>query len=129
MRKAISTEGAPAPVAPYSPGIKAGEMIFLSGQLGLDADTGHLVPGGAREQAEKALSNIAALATAAGGSMDDVVKTTVFMADLAEFGSINELFAKSFDHPRPARSAVEVSALPLGALVEIEAILCRGSHN
>ncbi len=129
MRKAINTNGAPAPVAPYSPGIQAGEMIFLSGQLGLDANTGQLVPGGAREQAERALKNIAALANGAGGSMDDVVKTTVFMTDLAEFGPINSLFEEFFDQPRPARSAVEISALPLGALVEIEAILCRGGNH
>jgi len=129
LRKVIRAEGAPEPVAPYSTGIEAGEMIFLSGQLGLDANTGLLVQGGAREQAKKALSNIAALAKGAGVSMDDVVKTTVYMTDLAEFEQINELFAESFDQPRPARSAVEVSALPLGALVEIEAILCRRSHD
>lgn len=118
---AISSDAAPAALGPYSAGIKAGGMVFLSGQLGLDPKTGQLADG-VVAQAEQSLKNIEALLAAAGVALDNVVKTTVFLADIADFTAVNEVYASKFPEPYPARSAVQVGALPAGALVEIEAI-------
>lgn len=118
---AISSDAAPAALGPYSAGVKAGGMVFLSGQLGLDPKTGQLADGVAA-QAEQSLENIEALLAAAGAALDNVVKTTVFLADIADFAAVNEVYASRFPEPYPARSAVQVGALPAGALVEIEVI-------
>lgn len=118
---AISSDAAPAALGPYSAGIKAGGMVFLSGQLGLDPKTGRLADG-VVAQAEQSLENIEALLAAAGAALDNVVKTTVFLADIADFTAVNEVYASKFPEPYPARSAVQVGALPAGALVEIEVI-------
>ena len=118
---AISSDAAPAALGPYSAGIKAGGMVFLSGQLGLDPKTGQLADG-VVAQAEQSLKNIEALLAAAGAALDNVVKTTVFLADIADFTAVNEVYASKFPEPYPARSAVQVGALPAGALVEIEVI-------
>lgn len=118
---AISSDAAPAALGPYSAGVKAGGMVFLSGQLGLDPKTGQLVDG-VVAQAEQSLENIEALLAAAGAALDNVVKTTVFLADIADFAAVNEVYASRFPEPYPARSAVQVGALPAGALVEIEVI-------
>lgn len=118
---AISSDAAPAALGPYSAGIKAGGMVFLSGQLGLDPKTGQLADG-VVAQAEQSLKNIEALLAAAGVALDNVVKTTVFLADIADFTAVNEVYASKFPEPYPARSAVQVGALPAGALVEIEVI-------
>lgn len=118
---AISSDAAPAALGPYSAGIKAGGMVFLSGQLGLDPKTGQLADG-VVAQAEQSLENIEALLAAAGAALDNVVKTTVFLADIADFTAVNEVYASKFPEPYPARSAVQAGALPAGALVEIEVI-------
>lgn len=118
----IASENAPAALGPYSAGIAAGNLAFLSGQLGLDPATGELADG-VVAQAEQALKNVEALLTAAGATFDNVVKTTVFLADIADFNAVNEVYGSRFTEPFPARSAVQVGALPKGALVEIECIV------
>lgn len=118
----IASENAPAALGPYSAGIAAGNLAFLSGQLGLDPSTGELADG-VVAQAEQALKNIEALLTAAGATFGNVVKTTVFLADIADFDAVNEVYGAHFTEPFPARSAVQVAALPKGALVEIECIV------
>lgn len=107
------------PAGPYSPLVRAGEWLVLSGQLGLRE--GALVEGGVREQARQALANVRALLEAEGASLGDVVKTTVFLVDMGDFAALNEVYADALGEHRPARSAVAVSALPMGALVEVEA--------
>lgn len=118
----VSSPDAPAALGPYSAGIKTGEMVFLSGQLGLDPQTGKLAEGGVVAQAQQSLKNIEALLAAAGATFDNVVKTTVFLADIADFAAVNEVYASKFTEPYPARSAVQVGVLPAGGLVEIEVI-------
>lgn len=108
-----------APVGPYSPIVRAGGWLVTSGQIGLDS--GALVAGGVRAQSVQALANLRALLEAEGASLDWVVKTTVFLVDMADFGAMNEEYATAFGTHRPARSTVAVAALPLGALVEVEA--------
>ena len=119
---AVSSAEAPAALGPYSAGIKTGQMVFLSGQLGLDPQTGKLVEGGVVEQARQSLRNIGALLAAAGATFENVVKSTVYLADIADFAAVNEVYAAAFSEPYPARSAVQVAALPAGGLVEIEVI-------
>jgi 2-iminobutanoate/2-iminopropanoate deaminase len=121
-RHVTTTSSAPAAVGPYSQAIRCGDMIYTAGQLGLDPETGKLVEGGIQAQARQALRNLQAILTASGSSMADVVKTTVFLQDMADFGAMNEVYAAFFADAPPARSAVQVAALPLGGLVEIEAI-------
>ncbi len=118
----IASENAPAALGPYSAGIATGNLAFLSGQLGLDPATGELADG-VVAQAEQALKNVEALLTAAGATFDNVVKTTVFLADITDFNAVNEVYGSRFTEPFPARSAVQVGALPKGALVEIECIV------
>lgn len=120
-KTAISSTNAPAAIGPYSPGIKTGNMVFLSGQLGLNPATGKL-PEGVVAQAEQSLANVEALLAEAGATFANVVKTTVFLADIADFAAVNEVYAGKFAEPFPARSAVQVAALPAGGLVEIEVI-------
>lgn len=119
----IRTTNAPAPLAgaPYSQAIREGDMLFVSGQVPLDPD-GTLVAGGIAEQTRQSLANITAIVAAAGGSLANVVKTTVYMTDLGEFGAMNGVYAEAFGGHAPARATVQVAALPAGARVEIDAI-------
>jgi 2-iminobutanoate/2-iminopropanoate deaminase len=124
-RHAVSTSGAPAAIGPYSQGISTAGLVFCSGQIGLDPATGSLVEGGVEAQAERALRNLAAVLDAAGCSFGDVVKTTLFLADIADFTSVNAVYGRFMPDPPPARSTFAVGALPKGALVEVEAIAER----
>lgn len=120
----IISAKAPAAIGPYSQGIAVGEFVFASGQIPLGAD-GALVPGGVAEQTEQCLKNATAVLLAAGLTLNDVVKTTVFMTDLGQFAAMNEVYGKHFKVPYPARSTVQVVALPKGAAVEVEVLAVR----
>jgi 2-iminobutanoate/2-iminopropanoate deaminase len=120
-RVAIATQAAPAAVGPYSQAIKTGDLVFASGQLGLDPATGKLQEG-VEAQTRQALANLSAVLSASGASMADVVKTTIFVVDIREFGTVNSIYGTVFPTPPPARSTVQVAALPLGGLIEIEAV-------
>lgn len=122
MRQQVETGGAPAAIGPYSQAIRVGELVFAAGQVGLDPASGELVQGGVAEQTERALRNVTAVLDAAGASLERVVKTTVFLADMDDFAAMNEVYARHFSAPFPARSTVAVKTLPKGALVEVEAI-------
>ena len=123
MKRAVLTPRAPAPVGPYAQAVVAGGLLFASGQIPLDPASGRFVPGEIEAQTERVLENLSAVLEAAGASLDQVVKTTVFLADLAHFPRMNAVYARYFAaDPKPARSTVQVAALPLGALVEIDAI-------
>ncbi len=124
-RIAVSTSSAPAAIGPYSQAIAAGELVFCSGQLGLDPASGTLVDGGVAAQAEQALRNLREVLGAAGLTFADVTKTTIFLADMADFAAVNEVYGRFVADPPPARSTVGVAALPKGGLVEIEAIASR----
>ena len=119
---AISTTNAPAAIGPYSQAIKVGELVFVSGQLPIDPATGAFAEGGIKELTRQSLTNMKAILEEAGTSMANVVKTTVFLADINDFAAMNEVYAEFFAAPFPARSAVAVKTLPKGALVEIECI-------
>lgn len=121
QRNIIQTDQAPAAIGPYSQAIQAGNLIFASGQLGLDPQTGKLQEG-VEAQARQALLNIKAVLQAANSSVDRVVKTTIFLADMSDFAAVNAVYGEVFDQAPPARSTVQVAALPLGGLVEIEVI-------
>lgn len=123
-KKQITSEKAPAAVGPYSHAIAVPDLVFISGQLPIDRETGTF-PDGVEEQAHQSLKNLRAVAEAAGATLGDVVKTTVFLADMNDFKVVNAVYATYFSQPFPARSAVEVARLPLGAKVEIEAIVFR----
>ena len=127
-RQAIQSNGAPAALGPYSQGIRSGEFVFCSGQLGLDPATGELADG-IEAQAERSLRNLQSVLDAAGLSFDDVVKTTIFLADVNDFATVNAVYAKFMPTPPPARSTVGVAALPKGGLVEIEAIARRALRD
>jgi 2-iminobutanoate/2-iminopropanoate deaminase len=127
-RQAVSTAGAPAAIGPYSQGIDADGLVFCSGQLGLDPATGDLVEGGVEAQAERALRNLQAVLDAAGATFGDVVKTTIFLVDIADFAAVNAVYARFMPDPPPARSTVGVAALPKGGRVEVEAIARRASR-
>ena len=118
----ISTGQAPAAIGPYSQAIVAGGFLFTAGQIALDPATGKIVDGGIVEQTNRVFANLGAVLAAAGVTWDRVVKTTVFLADLGDFPTVNEIYAQQVGAARPARSTVEVSSLPRGALVEIELI-------
>ncbi len=124
-RQAVSTNGAPAAIGPYSQGIASGDLVFCSGQLGLDPATGDMVEGGVEAQAERALRNLGAVLDAAGVGMNDLVKTTIFLANIDDFAAVNAVYTKFMPEPPPARSTFAVSALPKGGLIEIEAIARR----
>jgi 2-iminobutanoate/2-iminopropanoate deaminase len=128
MHEAIKTSNAPAAIGPYSQAVKttAGTMVFTAGQVALDPVTGRLVEGDIATQTRRALENIKAVLIAAGAKLENVVKTTVFMIDLGDFAAMNEVYGEFFSAPPPARSTVEVRALPRGAKVEIEAIAVVG---
>ncbi len=120
----IQTEDAPQAIGTYSQAVAAGDTIYLSGQIGLDPQTMGMTEG-FEAQAHRVFANLRAVAAASGGTLDDIVKLTVFLSDLANFAKLNEIMAQYFTNPYPARSAVGVSQLPRGALVEIDAILVR----
>lgn len=123
--RVVATSGAPAPIGPYSQGVAAGDHLFCSGQIALDPRTGDLVGVDAAAQTERVLQNIGAILTEAGFSYGDVVKTTIYVVDMADFTAVNAVYARYFDTTKPARSTVGVAALPKGALVEIDAIARR----
>ena len=125
MRKTIHAENAPAAVGPYVHAVEAGDFVYTSGQIGLVPATGVLAEG-VEAQAEQALQNIQAVLAAAGCTMANVIKTTVFLADIADFGKINEIYAKYFTGETPARSCLQAGALPKGALFEIEVVAYKG---
>lgn len=122
MKQVIHTDKAPAAIGPYSQAIQVGQMLFTSGQVPIDPETGAIVEGGIQEQARQSLNNIKAILNAAGTNMGAVVKTTVFLQDMNDFAAMNEVYAQFFQEPYPARSAVQVGRLPKDALVEIVAI-------
>ncbi|HTM30815.1 MAG TPA: RidA family protein [Vicinamibacterales bacterium] len=126
MREVVSSPGAPAAIGPYSAGVRAGNLLFLSGSIPLDPATGQVVPGDIAAQATRAMENIKALLTAAGADFANVVKTTVFLADMNEFAAMNEVYAKYFVAPFPARSTVQVARLPRDVRVEIEVVAVLG---
>ncbi len=126
MAKLISTDKAPAAVGPYSQALMAGNILFASGQIPLSPETGEIVGTTAAEQAEQVFANVKAVLAEAGLTMKDVVKTTVFLVDLSEFAAVNAVYAKHFEQPFPARSCVEISALPKGARIECEVIAVKG---
>jgi 2-iminobutanoate/2-iminopropanoate deaminase len=119
---AVSTPGAPRAIGPYSQGIRAGGFLFTAGQVGFDPASGELVDGGISEQTERVLQNIRSILESAGANLSQVVKTTVFLVDMADFAAMNEVYARAFGDHRPARSTVAVAGLPRGARVEIEAV-------
>ncbi len=124
-RTPIVAAGAPRALGPYSQAIASGDLVFCAGQVGLDPATGALVPGGAGPETARALENLAAVLAAAGLDLDAIVKTTVYLVDLGEFATVNEVYGRHLRAPYPARATVQVAALPAGARVEIEAIAVR----
>ena len=126
MRELVTAAGAPKPIGPYSPAIKVGNLLFLSGSIPLDPVTGELVSGGITEQATRVLENIKGLLEAAGASFNNVARTTVFMVDLGEFAEMNAVYSKYFTAPFPARSTVQVARLPRDVRVEIDVIAVLG---
>lgn len=122
MRQRVQTDNAPAAIGPYSQAIKAGGFVFVSGQIPTDPKTGEFVSGGIAEQTEQVLKNVSAVLEASGSSLDQVVKTTVFLADMKEFSGMNEVYAKFFSGPPPARATVAAAGLPRDARVEIEVV-------
>ena len=124
--KTISTEKAPAAIGPYSQAIEVNNMVFTSGVIPINPQTGELVTGSIEEQAEQAIGNLAALLKESGVAMENVVKTTVFIKDMNDFAKVNEVYAKYFTSDFPARSCVEVARLPKDVLIEIEAIGIKG---
>lgn len=122
MRRTISTEGAPRAIGPYSQAIKAGGLVFASGQVGLDPATGKLVSGGIAAETERALLNLKAVIEAAGSNLERAVKATVYLVDMNDFPQMNEVYRRFFGEAPPARATVEVRRLPLDARVEIELV-------
>jgi 2-iminobutanoate/2-iminopropanoate deaminase len=122
MREIVETKSAPAPIGPYSQAIKSGGFVFLSGQIPLDPATGQIVEGGIAEQTHQVLRNVTQVLEAAGSSLQQVVKTTVFLKNMGEFAQFNQVYAEYLGGSKPARSTVEVARLPKDALVEIEAV-------
>lgn len=122
MKNVISTTKAPAAIGPYSQAVRVGNLVYTSGQIPINPATGIFAEGGIKEQTRQSLLNVKAILEAAGLTMSDVVKTTVFMADMNDFADMNAVYAEFFSEPYPARSAVAVKALPKGALVEIEVV-------
>lgn len=120
-REIIATDRSPAAVGPYSQAVRVGDFVFTAGQIGIDPKTGTLQPG-LEAQTRQVLENLKAVLEAAGCGLGDVVKTTIFLTDLSHFATVNAIYGEAFPDSPPARSTVQVSALPLGALIEIEAI-------
>ena len=123
-KQVVRTDAAPGPYggAPYNQAIQVGELVFVAGQLGISLETGALVGSGVAEQTDQVMRNVAAILEAAGSGLDSLVKTTVFLMDLGDFAAMNEVYARHVGDRPPARSTVQISGLPSGALVEIEAV-------
>jgi len=126
-KRAVRTESAPAPFqgAPYSQAIVAGEMVYVSGQLGIDPARGHVVEGGIVEQTEQVMKNLAAILAEAGCSLDDVVMTSIYLINLQDFQAMNEVYARHLAEPYPARATVQIAALPSGARIEVAVVARR----
>lgn len=126
-KQAVRTESAPAPFqgAPYSQGIVAGDLVFVSGQLGIDPEGGHVVQGGIVEQTEQVMKNLRAILEEAGSSLDDVLMTSIFLVDLDDFPAMNEVYARHLSEPYPARATVQIAALPSGARIEVAVVAQR----
>jgi 2-iminobutanoate/2-iminopropanoate deaminase len=122
MKQAISSAGAPKAIGPYSQAVRAGQLLFLSGQVALDPATGQMVEGGVAEQTRRVFENLGAVLAAGGRSFADVVRTTVFLADMNDFAAMNEIYGQYFKEPFPARATVQVARLPKDARVEIDLI-------
>lgn len=122
QKQIISTQHAPGAVGPYSQAVRIGDLVYTAGQIALVPQTGKLVEGGIEEQTRQVMKNLAAILEAAGTSLVNVVKTTIFLTDMNDFAKVNQVYGSFFDNAPPARSTVQVSALPLGAQIEIEAI-------
>ncbi len=122
MKEAITTAAAPRAIGPYSQSVRAGQWLFLSGQIGLDPSTGELVAGGVEVQTRRVLENLGAVLRTAGASFEHVVRTTIYLTDLADFNRVNDIYGQFFAAPYPARATVGVATLPRGACVEIDAI-------
>jgi reactive intermediate/imine deaminase len=125
-RQPIHTDRAPAAIGPYSQAVRSGGTVYFSGQIALDPDTGEVVDGGIEVQARRAFDNLRAVAEAAGGSMADIVRVGLYLTDLSQFGAVNAVMAEYFDAPYPARSTIEVSALPKGVSFEVDAVMVLG---
>lgn len=123
MKKIIKTDQAPAAIGTYSQAVQAGNTVYISGQIPLDPNTMQMVSGGFKEQAEQCFKNFAAVVEASGGDLSQVVKLSIFLQDLSDFAQVNEVMAKYFSEPYPARAAMQVAALPKSALIEIEGIV------
>lgn len=128
-KQTVATKAAPAAIGPYSQGIVAGNLVFVSGQIPLDPATGKLVEGDISAQADRVLRNVRAILEAAGSSLDQVVKTSVFLADLADFEAVNRVYAGFFRTDPPARATFQAAGLPKGALLEIEAVAILAGEN
>ena len=122
-KEIISTENAPQAIGPYSQAVKAGNLMFISGQIPLNPKTGDLVSDSIEEQAKQVLNNVQNICEAAGYSLDDIVKISIFLTDLSNFGIVNDVMKEYFSEPYPARATVEVSGLPLGVSIEMDAIV------
>ena len=129
MRQAISSDGAPKAIGPYSQAIRAGQLLFLSGQVPLDPATGQLVGGDIAAQTRRVMDNLGAVLNAAGLSFADVVRTTIFLADINDFAAVNEVYGSYFSAPAPARATVQVARLPKDARVEIDAVASFETQN
>lgn len=125
MKKIVKTDKAPAAVGPYNQAVRAGDLLFISGQIGIDPETGKMVEG-IENQVERVLNNVRAIVEAAGGDLGSIVKVTVFLQSIDDFKMMNSIYGRHFTENQPARAAFEVAALPLGALIEIEAIAFLG---
>lgn len=121
-KQTVFAEKGIKPLGPYTPAIRIGDFLFISGQIGIEPGSGKLAPGGVAAEAKQLLENLSGLVKAGGSSMDKVVKTTIFLTNIADFATVNEIYAQYFPSEPPARSTIQVAALPGGALVEIEAI-------
>ncbi len=122
-KETIHSDAAPAAIGPYSQAVKSGSLVFLSGQIPLVPETMEICEGGIEAQAHQVFKNLSAVAKAANGSLDDAVKLTIYMVDLADFAVVNEIMAQYFAEPYPARATIQISALPKGVAVEVDAIL------
>jgi reactive intermediate/imine deaminase len=122
-REVIESADAPAAIGPYSQAVRAGDTLYMSGQIPLDPKTMQIVDGGIEAQARQVFANLRAVAVAAGATLNDIVKLTILMTDLSEFGKVNDIMAAHFDAPYPARATYQVAALPRGARIEVEAVL------
>ncbi|MEL7448395.1 MAG: RidA family protein [Pseudomonadota bacterium] len=121
--KVIHTDSAPAAIGPYSQAVQAGDTVYMSGQIPMDPATGELVTGGFSDQAHRAFTNLQAVAAAAGGDLNNVVKLNIYLTDLDNFAAVNEVMQQFFNPPFPARAAIGVASLPKGAQVEVDAVL------